>query len=125
VSFSPLFIGEYSATATPPAGKRSNPPLSVPSSSGNTLQHALIVRDAATLESFSPLFIGEYSATSAARWPTSSSCSSLSVPSSAGNTLRQAPLAGREAQAAAVFQSPLHRGILYNANEPARSKEPN
>src|SRR5581483_5202941 len=88
-SFSPLFIGEYSATT---ANKicfilRSN--LSVPSSSGNTLQPALerLGWNEARV-SFSPLFIGEYSATLRLP-PHLKSQFSLSVPSSSGNTLQR------------------------------------
>ncbi len=62
--FSPLFIGEYSATLLW-VGQLLHQPtnLSVPSSSGNTLQPAGASTSATELVPFSPLFIGEYSAT--------------------------------------------------------------
>src|SRR5581483_7159875 len=126
------FIGEYSATIAGSKGRKRSPRLSVPSSSGNTLQHRLLASQIAmslfqsplhrgilcngysaggkALESaaFSPLFIGEYSATRADRWPTSSSCSSLSVPSSSGNTLQRQRT--REKQGTELAFSPLFIG---------------
>ena len=64
--------------------------LSVPSSSGNTLQHACSGRVTATRSiTFSPLFIGEYSSTDVAHRNVGAS--------------------------RFAFQSPLHRGILFNA----------
>src|SRR5581483_3426747 len=61
--FSPLFIGEYSATDAPRRDAPSARGLSVPSSSGNTLQLPPRNREKYLRSSFSPLFIGEYSAT--------------------------------------------------------------
>ena len=114
-AFSPLFIGEYSSTIRSMDGRSSlstfqSPlhrgilfnnvnderltlacSLSVPSSSGNTLQQC---GRGSTVQkvrlSFSPLFIGEYSST---------------------------PRATRRYRARPDFQSPLHRGILFNHAE--------
>ena len=70
--------------------------LSVPSSSGNTLQRYLPDTAAAIIDApFSPLFIGEYSSTLAER----------------AGILRQS----------IRFQSPLHRGILFNTRATGRS----
>src|SRR5581483_3645300 len=89
--FSPLFIGEYSATGGSFRGIKAAERLSVPSSSGNTLQRHGSPRTHGQLQlsvpsssgntlqlqaamdatfgikAFSPLFIGEYSATFTAR----------------------------------------------------------
>ncbi len=91
--FSPLFIGEYSATRLQQqaikvvtnfqsplhrgilcndvsrSGRGSVCSLSVPSSSGNTLQLPCWLPIPKPSAAFSPLFIGEYSATSAPRLP--------------------------------------------------------
>ncbi len=86
-AFSPLFIGEYSATLRLPPHLKSQFSLSVPSSSGNTLQlRVLLFRQREQLP-FSPLFIGEYSATNSSQ-QYKSRLKALSVPSSSGNTLQ-------------------------------------
>jgi hypothetical protein len=87
-TFSPLFIGEYSSTASNSRSSQVHPQLSVPSSSGNTLQRC-------------PITAGCYC----------TGC--LSVPSSSGNTL-QLVLPWIERSISYAFQSPLHRGILFN-----------
>ena len=61
--------------------------LSVPSSSGNTLQRKRVARIITLQSAFSPLFIGEYSSTQ--------------------------PCGGLH-ESSVHFQSPLHRGILFN-----------
>src|SRR5581483_9856867 len=86
-AFSPLFIGEYSATMPPPTADTVTFTLSVPSSSGNTLQRPSKPVHPRAKVSFSPLFIGEYSA-----------------------TIKQHLVFSY----ARIFQSPLHRGILCN-----------
>src|SRR5581483_1372448 len=122
-SFSPLFIGEYSATT---ANKicfilRSN--LSVPSSSGNTLQPALerLGWNEARFP-FSPLFIGEYSATKTrphARKTRPTPFSPLFIGEYSATNSRLVSEFSRR-----FFQSPLHRGILCNPAASAASKEP-
>ena len=67
-----------------------NLPVSVPSSSGNSLQPAGSTAPANCIAGFSPLFIGELSSTSR---PTTRNTGSSS------------------------FQSPLHRGTLFNGNQ--------
>src|SRR5581483_10839172 len=114
LTFSPLFIGEYSATRIYDEASlvrqisfqsplhrgilcnvasrewhRFTQCLSVPSSSGNTLQLSSARRPRAPRQTFSPLFIGEYSATD-----------------ESASELNNLP----------TFQSPLHRGILCNAH---------
>ncbi len=159
-SFSPLFIGEYSSTAPSPITNLCISSLSVPSSSGNTLQRIRSPPWKSACSTFSPLFIGEYSSTavmsSRAMCVTSFQSplhrgilfnltdnflrevwNQLSVPSSSGNTLQPhaqahnrkgdhtfSPLFIGEYSSTAVawgdptdvipFQSPLHRGILFN-----------
>ena len=112
VSFSPLFIGEYSSTLhssiTAPAhhdfqsplhwgilfntggyvGAAETLALSVPSSLGNTLQQPEAPATAPKAATFSPLFIGEYSSTRRSGM-FSLPPPALSVPSSLGNTLQQ------------------------------------
>src|SRR5581483_9119114 len=116
--FSPLFIGEYSATSR---WERTTPDarsiLSVPSSSGNTLQPAGASTSATELVPFGPLFIGEYSAT-------------LNEADRVADRERPfSPLFIGEYSATMnghllvavnriTFQSPLHRGILCNDERP-------
>src|SRR5581483_1583995 len=89
-AFSPLFIGEYSATRLDRARRRDAGIFQSPLHRGILCNKRRSLADKLQLQqSFSPLFSGEYSATSAARWARSSSCSSLSVPSSSGNTLQR------------------------------------
>ncbi len=88
------------------------PPLSVPSSSGKALQHAPPHAKPPSGLSFSPLFIGEGSSTSTCR-SASQALSALSVPSSSGKALQ--PLDKNPAyMPQRNFQSPLHRGRLFN-----------
>src|SRR5581483_8458813 len=132
-------IGEYSATTEAVISFAAGRTLSVPSSSGNTLQQLLGGVFAYGRLAFSLLFIGEYSATIPAQrrrgWAGSLSVPSssgntlqqgrrrrifrarggLSVPSSSGNTL-QRELNGFDEKRCCCFQSPLHRGILCNGH---------
>ena len=82
--------------------------LSVPSSSGKSLQPLPGAACQQRRLPFSPLFIGEVSST----LPGTSrgiDCAMLSVPSSSGNSLQQRAQLHRVERAFA-FQSPLHRG---------------
>src|SRR5581483_4796802 len=138
VSFSPLFIGEYSATRIHRARRRRDSRLSVPSSSGNTLQRGGARHRQARHAPFSPLFIGEYSATAAARTGVRRGMETFSPlfigeysatiierPRCASSTAPFSPLfigeysATRGAAGVPAtnphFQSPLHRGILCNS----------
>src|SRR5581483_11659288 len=134
-SFSPLFIGEYSATPHPDQmiairvafqsplhrgilcnhSAWSSPAislcLSVPSSSGNTLQLSHPFRPAAPHWPFSPLFIGEYSAT-ALRENVSRCTEAFQSPLHRGILCNDE--SASELNNVPTFQSPLHRGILCN-----------
>ncbi len=87
-NFSPLFIGEVSSTD-------------------------LALLSVSAESNFSPLFIGEVSSTSATCEPSCVRCS-ISVPSSSGKSLQ--PSAPPLSQTTKTqFQSPLHRGSLFNS----------
>ena len=87
-SFSPLFIGEVSSTAHMDTYHKVVAALSVPSSSGKSLQPCSPNWARSTRLSFSPLFIGEVSSTGVRNgggaWLTI-----LSVPSSSGKSLQR------------------------------------
>ncbi len=111
VAFSPLFIGEDSSMTHEGKTFRLIFDLSVPSSSGKTLQSLRAIRAQRVGAAFSPLFIGEDSSIACAR-----------VLGFLG-LLFQSPLhRGRlfnsctvtAAPSGAAFQSPLHRGRLFN-----------
>ncbi len=86
--FSPLFIGEVSST------------------------HRLAMVCASPCSSFSPLFIGEVSSTlQCRRLPRG--LYGLSVPSSSGKSLQPEHRTSVDS-ARRAFQSPLHRGSLFN-----------
>ena len=138
-TFSPLFIGEdssthvqrsddrciftfqsplhrgrlFNAVIAMPAARRFR--LSVPSSSGKTLQRMHAGACRTDSQPFSPLFIGEDSSTVAGSFDRlqRQRYHCLSVPSSSGKTLQL-----RDSHAglrSCIFQSPLHRGRLFNA----------
>ena len=90
--FSPLFIGEFSSTSRRAATGRWTC-ISVPSSSGSSLQRSVSRRIRGRTAHFSPLFIGEFSST-------------------------RRPVDAR--LHADAFQSPLHRGVLFNAGGQVR-----
>jgi len=86
--------------------------VSVPSSSGNSLQHEDIMRRVDELEGFSPLFIGELSSTS--------TCLNMTAVAAAFQSpLHRGTLFNRDGGLwtlpARGFQSPLHRGTLFNS----------
>src|SRR5581483_6580743 len=105
------FIGEYSATIAGSKGRKRSPRLSVPSSSGNTLQHRLLASQIAMSLFQSPLHRGIL-------------CNGYSAGGKALESAAFSPLFIREYSAtrldrarrrdAGIFQSPLHRGILCN-----------
>ena len=86
--FSPLFIGELSSTATKTSACQGGHKVSVPSSSGNSLQQEHYYVFPRFYLRFSPLFIGELSSTR--------------------------PVVDLTTHGHG-FQSPLHRGTLFNA----------
>src|SRR5271157_2391929 len=91
--FSPLFIGEVSSIVQ------------------------LVYLDQPYWKPFSPLFIGEVSSI-LARTSAASPPITLSVPSSSGKSLQY----NRDANAldgVPDFQSPLHRGSLFNCRRPS------
>src|SRR5581483_10261928 len=111
--FSPLFIGEYSATnmgasIAPWVAHAFQSPLH----RGILCNRGAVFVDPTEVVAFSPLFIGEYSATAAASLRAAESAH-LSVPSSSGNTLQREPDYVLHSSPGS-FQSPLHRGILCN-----------
>src|SRR5581483_9915385 len=87
-------------------------PLSVPSSSGKTLQRESQATSLQAALPFSPLFIGEDSSTTFSGRRKSKSIR-LSVPSSSGKTLQPLTI-GILLYILLFFQSPLHRGRLFN-----------
>ena len=112
-SFSPLFIGEDSSTLWHIFHISTYSFLSVPSSSGKTLQRRLTRTTLEMGDPFSPLFIGEDSST-AGTTNAGALRSALSVPSSSGKTLQRFTLPAPYANSSTFFQSPLHRGRLFN-----------
>ena|GEM_PF-5515466 len=86
VTFSPLFIGEVSGTAFLLIILYRNVHLSVPSSSGKSLELVKTPSMKDSYYAFSPLFIGEVSGTGALETPKSGRIF-LSVPSSSGKSL--------------------------------------
>ena len=140
---SPLHRGS-SSTAIPggKCGSR-EVALSVPSSSGKTLQPAPTTHrqnrhvfqsplhrgrlfnipplssDTARCFPFSPLFIGEDSSTITRNWARSGR-NSLSVPSSSGKTLQRRN--EHDAKGQLDFQSPLHRGRLFNQSSQSAAR---
>ncbi len=93
-SFSPLFIGEVSGTGDPNVLADTVNYLSVPSSSGKSLERHDGRHCHHARAAFSPLFIGEVSGTERReRWHLT----------------------------AGAFQSPLHRGSLWNSIFPKRN----
>jgi len=134
-SFSPLFIGELSSTPYAAGAvivdQKFQSPLhrgtlfnlwvqgykcalrlvSVPSSSGNSLQQVKSQAIAGNCQGFSPLFIGELSSTStsADSPPPTHRFSPLFIGELSSTVLGEAiPISRR------TFQSPLHRGTLFN-----------
>ena len=113
--FSPLFIGESSLTpgsAIPTSSPTYFSPLFIGESSLTSLHSCigLIIVD------FSPLFIGESSLTRLASrfWSSTSNFSPLFIGES---SLTFPPLSSTTQYY--QFQSPLHRGVLFNPSRPA------
>ena len=145
LTFSPLFIGEVSSTRLQVAASADARTLSVPSSSGKSLQRVQRPGGDRIGSSFSPLFIGEVSSTSnresevrpiflsvpsssgkclfnAARSRAHSPRAIvLSVPSSSGRSLQRMHRSLPPAASAHTFQSPLHRGCLFDSTAPSAS----
>src|SRR5579875_2625154 len=97
-NFSPLFIGEITSTIAWRERRRREEVISVPSSSGKSLQPV----ERSTLDS---------------------SCDSISVPSSSGKSLQPATWY-KIGTWSSEFQSPLHRGNHFNHTDPARRPAP-
>ena len=117
--FSPLFIGDVSATsAAIESASTCSRVLSVPSSSGKSLQRARRhISGTTAVLPFSPLFIGEVSATSCRRRPLTAIA--LSVPSSSGKSLQRHRHAPRRALGRTPF-SPLFIGEVSATATPSR-----
>ena len=108
-SFSPLLIGEQTATQIGRADRIRRLIVSVPSSSGNKLRRSQDWRTAARSSGFSPLLIGEQTATRGRAELGVIASLSVSVPSSSGNKLRLRDAVTR-GPSGVWFQSPPHRG---------------
>ena len=111
-SFSPLFIGEVSSTSEAIARCASRYCLSVPSSSGKSLQRSSTGSIADALCTFSPLFIGEDSSTAMCAQPHSWRVGSLSVPSSSGKTLQPLFIPCRFNNLQAAFYQIFRNGLI-------------
>ncbi len=137
-AFSPLFIGEVSSTPFcihyDHGGHRFQSPLhrgslfnpqvltatdSAVASFQSPLHRGSLFNDNSTADNkrdfftFSPLFIGEVSSTHTERIAAQPELV-LSVPSSSGKSLQQEECIAAFT-ASEIFQSPLHRGSLFNA----------
>jgi len=115
--FSPLFIGECSSTICAAWWVLAMSLISVPSSSGNALQRSRHCKPRWMTTNFSPLFIGECSSTTQPLPRRMTNETEFQSPLHRGmlfNTAR--PLVQRRSKS---FQSPLHRGMLFNDVLPA------
>ncbi len=114
ITFSPLLIGEDSATQTTTPSLATSACLSVPSSSGKILRLDGELSRRLRPVPFSPLLIGEDSATARVSLADHDRHHELSVPSSSGKILRHPGTVPR-LLAESIFQSPPHRGRFCDA----------
>ncbi len=118
-TFSPLFIGEGSSTLAPwlrywlQAGI-----FQSPLHRGRVFNCLEDFKAISIIQSFSPLFIGEGSSTRGLQ-PRGTARAFLSVPSSSGKGLQQRGH-GISPRRQLYFQSPLHRGRVFNGCQSAR-----